>query len=189
MGRVSRALITHGAATRRRFQFLTAQLQNIPVRLTVLFISCPVVMIGGEENKKMVLNAKEIQEFEHIYAEADAAGKAAVEKLNVVPMVVQQHANQLDDNSPVVQQWFVADGVCGFAWVNIGPANKKFAKFLVAKGLARKDSYNGGISMHIWDYNQSMQKKEAYARGFVEVLGAYKEKLGLKRVWVESRID
>lgn len=154
-----------------------------------MFISFPVVVTGGEENKKMVLNAKEIKEFEHIYTEADAAGKAAVEKLNVVPMVVAQHANQLDDNSPVVQKWFVADGVCGFASVHFGPANKKFAKFLIEKGIAKKDSYYGGAYIWIGDYGQSMQKKEAYARAFAEVLGAHKEKLGLKHVWADSRLD
>ena len=137
----------------------------------------------------MVSKAKQIDEFASIVAEADAAGKAAVAKLNVVPMVVGQHANQMDDNSPVVKQWFVADGVCGFASVHLGPANKPFAKYLVNFGPAKKDSYNGGIYIWIGDYGQSMQKKEAYARAYADVIKAHAEKLGLKHVWSESRMD
>ena len=131
----------------------------------------------------MVSKAKQIDEFASIVAEADAAGKAAVAKLNVVPMVVGQHANQMDDNSPVVKQWFVADGV------HIKPANKPFAKYLVDFGPAKKDSYNGGIYIWIGDYGQSMQKKEAYARAYADVIKAHAEKLGLKHVWSESRMD
>lgn len=124
------------------------------------------------------------ESFEKIVAEADAAGKAAVEKLNVVPMVVSSHMNQMDDNSPVVKQYFVADGVCGFAWVNVRPATSRFAKYLKAKGIARPDSYEGGVTISIRDYNQSMQKKEAYANAYAEVLNGH----GFK-AYANSRMD
>lgn len=138
----------------------------------------------------MPLKAKDIEEFDKIYAEAHSAGMAAVKALDVVPMVVSGHANQMDDSSPVVKQWYVADGVCGFASVHIGPANKPFAKYLVdIQNVAKKDSYNGGIYIWISDFGQSMQKKEAYARAFAEVIKGHAEKLGLKSVWSESRLD
>lgn len=127
---------------------------------------------------------KNIAWFEEILAEADAAGKAAVEKLNVVPMVVSSHVNQLDDNSPVVKQWYVPDGVCGFAWVNVKPGNSPFANFIKAKGIGRADSYEGGVRISISDYNQSLQKKEAHAIAFAEVLQAH----GIKASGM-SRID
>ncbi len=95
---------------------------------------------------------------------------AAVEKLHVVPMIVQGHENPLDDSSPVVKQYFVEDGVCGFAWVNIKPANSAFGRWVKENQLGRPDSYAGGICVWIHDFNQSMQKKETYASAFAGVL-------------------
>jgi hypothetical protein len=118
-----------------------------------------------------------------IYSQANDKGNAAVQMTTVTPMVVQQRENPLDDDSRLVRQYFVSDGVCGFASVNVKPANSKFAKFLVANGLGRK-SFNGGVSMSIRDFNQSLQKKEAYAYAFASVLNDY----GIK-AYVESRID
>lgn len=105
-----------------------------------------------------------------LFDQAHEAGMKAVESLQVVPMVVNQHANMFDDSSPVVNSWVVPDGPCGFAWVNIKPANGKFAKFMLKEGYARKDSYYGGISYWISAFNQSVQKKETYARAFAKVL-------------------
>lgn len=99
-------------------------------------------------------------DFQTIYDLAHAAGMAAVNKLKVVPMVVQQHQNVMDDNSPVTKKWYVADGVCGFAWVNVKPGNSAFANWLKVKKLASRDSYYGGVSIWISDFNQSMQKKK-----------------------------
>ena len=108
---------------------------------------------------------------EDIFAAADEAGRLAVSRTKVVPMVVGHaksiFSNEIDYSRPVE---VVEDGVCGFAWVNIKPANSKFAKFLVERKLARKDSYYGGICMSVSDYNQSMTKKEAYAYAFARVL-------------------
>lgn len=118
-----------------------------------------------------------------IYQQAHYAGNVAVEMATVTPMVVQQRANPLNDNSELVREYFVSDGVCGFASVNVKPANSKFAKFLVANGLGRK-AYNGGVSMSVRDFNQSLQKKEAYAYAFARVLNEY----GIK-AYVDSRMD
>lgn len=129
----------------------------------------------GEVKKKL--------DCQGIYDKAHAAGMEAVNKLNVVPMTVVGHANPLDDNSPVTERYFVADGVCGFANVVVKPANSAFAKFLVSKKLASKH-YAGGVSMYVHFFNQSYQKKQAYAQAFAKVL----KDSGIK-AYAESRLD
>lgn len=118
-----------------------------------------------------------------IYNAANAAGRAAVVALKVTPMVVTQHSNPLDDSSAIRKAYFVEDGPCGFAYVTIKPANSRFAKFMVVNGLARK-AYGGGVTMSVRDYNQSLQKKEAYAYAFAKVL----QDNGIK-AYAESRMD
>ena len=120
---------------------------------------------------------------EQVFLAAHNAGNAAVASATIAPMIVQQRAHPLDDTSEVQRQWYVEDGVCGFASVIVKPANSRFAKYLVAKGLGRK-SYYGGIAMSVHAFNQSLQKKEAYAYAFARVL----ESFGI-RCYVESRMD
>lgn len=78
----------------------------------------------------------------------------------------------------------VNDGVCGFAWVNIKPGTSKFARYLKAKGIARKDSYYGGVTYWVSHFNQSYEKKMSYARAFANVL----EKNGIKALAM-GRLD
>jgi hypothetical protein len=122
-------------------------------------------------------------QLEAIYHEAHYKGNAAVQITTVTPMVVQQRENPLNDDSRLVREYFVSDGVCGFASVTVKPANSKFAKYLVANGLGRK-GYGGGVCMSIRDFNQSLQRKEAYAYAFASVLNEH----GIK-AYVESRMD
>ena len=122
-------------------------------------------------------------QLQDIYQQAHEHGNLAVKMAFVTPMVVQQRENPLNDDSKVVREYFINDGVCGFASVTVKPANCKFAKFLVANGLGRK-SFNGGVSMSVRDFNQSLTKKEAYAYAFASVLNEY----GIK-AYVESRMD
>jgi hypothetical protein len=118
-----------------------------------------------------------------LFQAAHNAGNVAVQAATIAPMIVQQRANPLNDNSEVQRQWLVNDGVCGFASVIVKPANCKFAKYLQEQGLGRKHYY-GGLSMSVRDFNQSLQKKEAYAYAFAKVL----EQNGVK-AYVESRMD
>jgi hypothetical protein len=107
-----------------------------------------------------------------LFERAHEAGMAAVEACTPTPMIVQQRANPLDDRSPVVHEYEpVMDGVCGFAWVNVRPGNCGFARYLKAERGARK-GYYGGMEMWIHAFNQSMEKKLAYANGFAEVVRA-----------------
>ena len=122
-------------------------------------------------------------QLQEIYQQAHEHGNLAVKMAFVTPMVVQQRANPLNDDSELIREYFVSDGVCGFASVNVKPANCKFAKFLITNGLGRK-GYGGGVSMSIRDFNQSLTKKEAYAYAFASVLNEH----GIK-AYAESRID
>lgn len=108
--------------------------------------------------------------FQAIYDEAWKAGVEAARKCEVAPMLVGTPTtplgNDIDRSKPVE---YVADGVCGFAWVQVKPGTSSFAKWLVKNNYARKDSYYGGVCIWISDYNQSMQRKEAHAYAMAEV--------------------
>lgn len=125
-------------------------------------------------------------DFAELYEAADIAGKMDADACIPTPMIVQQRTNALDDSSPIVKSWNVAGGVCGFAWVNIRPGNSKFANWLKKNGYARKDSYYGGVSIWVSDYGQSMELKEAYAKGFAEVIAAQLDNV---KVYAMSRMD
>ncbi len=102
---------------------------------------------------------------------ADSAGMAAAEKRIPTPMIVCQHENPLDDSSKVIKQYEpVMGGVCGFAWINIKPANSKIAKLAIQHYGAGKDSYEGGVSLFVHQFGQSYEKKVAYANAFTSVL-------------------
>lgn len=122
-------------------------------------------------------------QIESLYTQAHNAGNVAVTQTTVTPMIVSQHANPFNDSSETIKQWYVEDGVCGFASVIIKPANSKFAKFLLANQLARKH-YAGGVCMPIRDFNQSLTKKESYAYAFAKVLNDN----GIN-AYVDSRMD
>jgi hypothetical protein len=122
-------------------------------------------------------------QFADLYAKAEAAGMAALVACKPRPMVVQRHVSEFDDNSPVAEQWFVPDGVCGFAWVKVRPATSTFARWLKEhKGWEK--AYHGGIDMWVHHGDQSMARKEAYANAFAAVLQA----AGINAI-AGSRID
>ena len=120
-----------------------------------------------------------------VFKKARDAGLAAAAARVPVPMIVVNRANSLDDNSPIVSRYApVMGGVCGFAWVKIKPANSAFARWCKAEGIGHKDSYAGGWSISCSDFGQSMEKKEAYADAFADVLQAE----GI-RAYAQSRMD
>jgi len=110
-------------------------------------------------------------QFETLYVRAREAGLAAGNGSKPTPMVVGSPStpfgSDIDHSKPT---FFVEDGVCGFAWIQVKPGTSAFAKYLVKSGRARPDSYYGGVSIWVSDYNQSMQRKEAYAHAFAKVL-------------------
>jgi len=123
-------------------------------------------------------------QFQELYDRANQAGIDAVQKATVIPMEVVQHANPLDDSSPVVRSWHVPDGVCGFAWVIVKPGNSPFANWLKKNNLARPDTYNGGVNIWISAYNQSAQRKETHAHAMARVFS----EAGI-RCYAGSRLD
>ena len=97
------------------------------------------------------------QEIDALLTKAEEAGRTAATMMTPPVMRIEGYA-------PIL------DGPCGFAWVNVKPANGQVAKALVAAGMARKNSYAGGVTVWVSEYNQSMARKEAHARAFANVL-------------------
>ena len=93
---------------------------------------------------------------------AHLCGMEAVEAIraNIKPMVV------IGSDSVYI----VADGACGFAWLEIRPARGSLVTFLKKSGIGRVDSYNGCYRVSIHSFNQSIAKKEAYAQGVAGAL-------------------
>jgi len=81
--------------------------------------------------------------------------------------------------------YIVPDGPCGFAYVNIKPANSNVAKAMIEILGARKSDYYGGVLLSVHEFNQSVTRKGAYARAFAKVL----LKSGVKKVYSWSRLD
>lgn len=108
-------------------------------------------------------------DFSALYAAADKAGQDAVKALSVKAMVVGSakgiFSNEIDYSKPT---YLIEDGACGFAWINL-KGNSAFGKWAKAAGKAAKD-YPSGLSIWVSAFNQSLQKKEAYAYAFAKVL-------------------
>ena len=106
-----------------------------------------------------------------IYEQAHAAGMAAGNECTPTPMVVGQPTTPLGDDIDYEKDtYYVADGVCGFAWINIKPARGAFVKYLKENQIGRKDSYYGGYTIWVSGFGQSLARKENYARAFTSVL-------------------
>jgi len=95
-----------------------------------------------------------------LIARAFDAGRKAAQALVPTPMGVTDGTTR----------WIVQEGPCGFAWVNIRPAYSQVAKELVRRKLARSDSYEGGVTLWVSEYNQSWERKRAFAQAFANVL-------------------
>lgn len=128
-------------------------------------------------------NVTKEQEYGGLWNAAVEAGAAAVVGLKVAPMVVTGPVGLDDEPLPGSRSWFVADGACGFAWVTVRPGNSPFANWLKKMGFARP-AYGGGVSYWVSAYNQSVQKKEAFAEAMAAKLSEY----GINAV-AGSRLD
>ncbi len=109
-------------------------------------------------------------EFEALYAKAWQAGVKAVEEMAPpVPMIVGTPTTLFGTDIDYTKKtYFVADGVCGFAWVWI-KGNTAFGRWAKKNGKAY-GGYPTGLNLRIHAYNQSMQKKETHAYAMAEVL-------------------
>ncbi len=109
--------------------------------------------------------------FDASYANAVKAGLMAGSDTQPTPMIVGQakslYSNEIDETK---KSYYVSDGVCGFAWIIVKPGTSRFARWLKKMGYARPDSYYGGVSIWISEYNQSMARKEAHAAAMAKAL-------------------
>jgi len=124
---------------------------------------------GGESQPKV--------DFEKLWEEAKADGYVAGIDAIPTPMTVSGY-----ESEPVM------DGACGFAWVNFkmkGGLGRKFGRWLIDNGHARKDTYYGGCTIWISEHNQSMARKEAHAHAMAETL----QRAGIEDAHGMSRMD
>lgn len=133
---------------------------------------------------KAKADEKECREmtYQEIMLKAIMAGQEAGQKHQPRPMVVQEHANAMNDSSPVVKEWFVSEGLCGFAWVIV--KDRKFGNWLIKNGYGRRDSYAHGVNIWISEYSQSYERKQAHASAMADVF----QKYGIK-CYAGSRLD
>lgn len=125
--------------------------------------------------------------FADLLAAAHAAGRAAHDAVRPTPMVVEEHENQFDDSSPVVQRYVSNEGPVGFAWVIVRPGNSSFAHFLRKTGRG-SSAYRGGVQIWVRTPEQSYERKVAYARAMADVLKASPLLEGLS-ITTGSRVD
>ena len=110
--------------------------------------------------------------FEGLIMAAEAAGDAAAQACRPRPIIIGSpkdgiFGNEIDYSKTT---YYESDGLCGFAWINIKPGTSAFARHLRASGRARADYYYGGVTVWVSGYNQSVERKEAYARAYAKVL-------------------
>lgn len=105
-----------------------------------------------------------------LFKMAHEAGMIAGEAARPMPMHVVEHANPFDDNSAIVRRYApVMDGICGFAWINIRPARGAFVNWLKSQDKGHK-GYHGGYDVWVGAFGQSLERKQAYAHAFAEIL-------------------
>lgn len=124
----------------------------------------------GIENKPKV-------DFKKLWEEAQADGYVAGTDAIPTPMIVEGY-----EDEPVM------GGACGFAWVNFkmkGGLGRKFGRWLIDNGHARKDDYYGGCTVWIGEYGQSMARKAAHARAMAQTL----QRAGIEDAHGRSRMD
>jgi hypothetical protein len=133
-----------------------------------------------------------VAEFEKVFAEASVAYQKAFEDAVPQAMVVgspsSPFGNDIDPAKPV---YYVADGVCGFAWVHFPNGRGKFAKFMKEVKGGSNSYYGSGYD--VWSsrfgnesqkFSQSMSRKAAGCRAAADVFRAY----GVEAS-VQSRMD
>jgi len=98
------------------------------------------------------------RELDRIISDAESAGRVAAADCSPRPMHIS------GGYAPVTE------GVCGFGWVKIRPANSALANRLKKAGKARTNNYNGGCDVWCSGYQQSYQRKMAFCEAYAEVI-------------------
>ena len=119
-----------------------------------------------------------------LYEAAHQAGMAALSAATPEPIIVGKPSTPLgSDVDPSKRIYYVPEGLCGFAWIGSIPGTSSFGRWLLKTGRGRK-SYEGGLMIWVRQGGQSIERKEAYAQAFAEVL----REAGV-RAFAGSRMD
>jgi hypothetical protein len=123
-----------------------------------------------------------------ILERAEDAAQRAFDGASPTPMVIGTPKNLMasltggDDGGfdPSQPTYYVNDGVCGFAWVNVRPANGSFARRVKAATKERNPyyaskGYYGGLEIRpdAGRMSQSYERKLAACRAYAAVLQEY----------------
>lgn len=107
-------------------------------------------------------------DFAAIAREAHEAGMKAAEEANVQMIGVQGYAGSFP--------------ICGFAWIRF-PGNTAWGRW-AKKNAGASKAYPTGLSIWVSQFNQSVDRKYAYARAYANVLNSH----GIK-AHADSRLD
>lgn len=104
--------------------------------------------------------------FAQLFARAVAAGMTAGTGAIPTPMIVSEA--DVITGEPRGEQWYVPEGVCGFAWVSFA-GNTAFGRWAKKSGNASAH-YPKGLCYWVSQFNQSMERKERFAEAMAKVL-------------------
>jgi hypothetical protein len=123
--------------------------------------------------EQSVARAARTDQFKAIFEEARLAGMAAGNSATPRPMVVTRDSMAIvtaaGRQNILDRDYVVPEGPCGFAWVVIRPGNSPAAIY-AKKNLRAHKHYYGGMELWVSEFGQSMERKEAYARAYADVL-------------------
>ena len=117
--------------------------------------------------------------FASIHKVAQSAGLEA--GMNALPAPMTVFEADLVGN-PIGRSWTVSEGACGFAWVTFA-GNTPWGRWAKAQGIASK-GYPKGLQIWVSEFNQSVERKEAYAQAYAKVLREH----GIE-AYAHSRLD
>lgn len=125
-----------------------------------------------------------MRNFEALWAAAEAAGMAAGLAVRPNVMIVRQDSILVNGEPALDRDYVVPEGACGFAWVVVRPGNCAFAKWAKVNKGGSKHYYGGMQVKWVGEFNQSVERKAAYAYAFADVLQA----AGIQAT-ADSRLD
>ena len=112
-------------------------------------------------------------DFNTLYEQAHKAGLLAGAHAKPIPMVVGTPTTLFGNDLDYTKKtYYVADGVCGFAWVAVKPRNSAFGKWLVANNKGWSSEYDRAIQIWVQEFGQSLERKAKYAAAFADVIAA-----------------
>tara|TARA_B100000029_G_scaffold40251_3_gene37619 strand:- start:3031 stop:3396 length:366 start_codon:yes stop_codon:yes gene_type:complete len=119
-------------------------------------------------------------DYEAVHVKAHVAGLEAGRNVDAE----KYHA--VDEATGKVYEPFE---LCGFATVQVKGANKGFGKWL-ANNEGRTDRYYGGAALHVFHFNQSWERKGAYARAYAKTATALLAEQGEEvEIWTTNNMD